>query len=282
MQRESGRLPKEFALSVCLTRVSEPELELDLTCLRLVQGRGPERWWARVTAGRSVHWRFPVHSRDETRGRMPRLPTRLRIRERIDLTGEESPPLNRKRVHPGDDDEVLEVLGPGRASQSSQPVAALDKSDDEVIFTKRGRGADANRDLPHARPQCGHHPFEIDSMANVPFCGQCYCWCCDIPARECNHWYTHCQAHMGATRWVEARATIQRLGAAASTSATSISDGTLSVGALVYYYQRPTGVRLKATVLKHHAVDDSFTILLDGGVREVDTVRERLRPAQQM
>jgi hypothetical protein len=40
MQRESGRDPEEFALptvlklfvcSVCLTRVSEPELELDLT-----------------------------------------------------------------------------------------------------------------------------------------------------------------------------------------------------------------------------------------------------------
>lgn len=236
-----------------------------------------------------------------------KLPGKIRIRERVDLTsspdstrrsggaepGVTSRPLgndarSRKRSLPpvDDDDEVQVVDGPS-ASQGSEQ-AATDVEDDEVVCTKTRRGTSANRDLPHARPECGLYKFVIDSEANESRCPCCYCYCCEVPAADCALWRTHCHAHNGPSKWEEARAAIKRIsssGLSSSSAPATASGATFVQGATVFYYGRDKHgeplPRVKAQVLKCHPEDESITLLVDGS-REVNTVRERLRPAESV
>ncbi|KAG5190653.1 hypothetical protein JKP88DRAFT_154157, partial [Tribonema minus] len=47
-------------------------------------------------------------------------------------------------------------------------------------------------ELPHLRQDCPRHSFEASSRST--YCANCFCFVCDGPAPDCQHWLTHCQA----------------------------------------------------------------------------------------
>ena len=99
------------------------------------------------------------------------------------------------------------------------------EDDDEVVFLSTT--AIMSRDLPHARHSCPVHKFTKGSYdaqknvntkvfskevcaSNAKHCPQCYCYVCDVPARECTKWdVKHCNAsddaYDGNGRWRKER-----------------------------------------------------------------------------
>ena len=71
-------------------------------------------------------------------------------------------------------------------------------SDVEIVGQK---GDDVMRNAPHARFDCLHHQFADGAEA---YCQQCFCWCCDVPAKECAVWSEHCKCD-GSVGWVPVR-----------------------------------------------------------------------------
>ena len=72
--------------------------------------------------------------------------------------------------------------------------------------------------LPHLRCHCTVHPHRPASTNtgntrppqqveddNGKHCDQCYCYVCDILAKDCTKWSVHCDATDKATRWREKR-----------------------------------------------------------------------------
>jgi hypothetical protein len=61
--------------------------------------------------------------------------------------------------------------------------------------------------LPHMRQHCTVHPFSnrtnSDDAAknNEITCDLCYCYVCDVPAKDCKEWSVHCQATDEILRW---------------------------------------------------------------------------------
>ena len=56
-----------------------------------------------------------------------------------------------------------------------------------------------NKHLPHSRAQCGVYPFTAGrSYWNAPYCSQCFCYICDVPASTCRSWGTgaHCCCYL--------------------------------------------------------------------------------------
>lgn len=57
-------------------------------------------------------------------------------------------------------------------------------------------------DYPHARFHCATVPF----LPGAGHCPMCYCWVCDVPVAECEHWAeSHATATPGSARWKQAR-----------------------------------------------------------------------------
>jgi len=61
--------------------------------------------------------------------------------------------------------------------------------DDECVLlsVKQGPG----QTLPHPRNHCTLKPWTVD---REDFCPDCFCWVCDVRARECSQWQYHCHA----------------------------------------------------------------------------------------
>jgi hypothetical protein len=44
--------------------------------------------------------------------------------------------------------------------------------------------------LPHSREDCDRISFDIDDPTKI--CENCFCYVCNIPAKDCNNWESHC------------------------------------------------------------------------------------------
>jgi SNF2 family DNA or RNA helicase len=59
----------------------------------------------------------------------------------------------------------------------------------QIIGTSGG-----DPDLPHNRQDCPKHKFTHLRSSRSSFCTACFCYVCDIPAKDCKLWATHCHA----------------------------------------------------------------------------------------
>lgn len=71
---------------------------------------------------------------------------------------------------------------------------------DDVEIVGGKRGVRALVDYPHFRFQCAKVEFEDRSNRKMRrYCGRCFCYVCDVPARNCKTW----SLHAGAVDWME-------------------------------------------------------------------------------
>ncbi|XP_035692731.1 uncharacterized protein LOC118427203 [Branchiostoma floridae] len=109
-----------------------------------------------------------------------------------------------------DDDVVIVEETQGAAGTSASNAKPLGKEDFIVTFFKP---SDTIK-YPHAREDCRVHKFRAVpsqlycyggnfKQENKTFCDSCYCYVCDIPAKECQEWTQsdHCNAHSKDTSW---------------------------------------------------------------------------------
>ena len=108
-------------------------------------------------------------------------------------------------------------------------IVSPNNGEDEVEVT--GQTGLMSRDMPHSRHDCTVHPFsngisssyfapivfnDSKTSKNELFCPNCYCFVCDVPAKDCNFWriphqnqVSHCNANNynndGNGRWKKAR-----------------------------------------------------------------------------
>lgn len=73
--------------------------------------------------------------------------------------------------------------------------------------------------FPHSRHDCLIHPLQDLNRAQKEklFCGNCFCFVCDVKVSECKHWSQHCVAVNNA-HWQGERQRMQRLKALGNTS----------------------------------------------------------------
>jgi len=82
-------------------------------------------------------------------------------------------------------------------------VTSSNQGDTDVALTGIV-GKLANSDYPHSRFDCAIHKFGIADDSS--HCEKCYCWVCDIPAKDCSAWAHHCHAKDTAHYWQSLRA----------------------------------------------------------------------------
>ncbi|XP_066267624.1 uncharacterized protein [Branchiostoma lanceolatum] len=141
-----------------------------------------------------------------------------------------------KRPHPSeDDDDDVEFISFKKQKRDPELSGAKETEDDVLIVeeTQGATGTSANDakplgkedfvvtyfkpsdtiKYPHAREDCRAHKFNStipsqpyggnSKQENTTFCDSCYCYVCDIPAKECQQWIQgdHCNAHSKDTSW---------------------------------------------------------------------------------
>ena len=111
------------------------------------------------------------------------------------------------------------------SSSSSTDVAAACDDDDEGVQYEGRTGALALADFPHSRENCATKPFKPGFEDQ--FCENCYCYCCDKPAKGCPQWVHHCKAVHSQPFWQQRRRECAAA-AAAGTSADGSSSSTSS------------------------------------------------------
>ncbi len=105
------------------------------------------------------------------------------------------------------------------ATHASEPKAGQsvqETPDDELIFVSAT--AQLGGDLPHPRSLCPKEKFHPSSSnmpeadrgeANARICRLCYCYLCDVEAKDCARWQPadggHCNAHSGEESWKQLR-----------------------------------------------------------------------------
>ncbi|XP_078612996.1 uncharacterized protein LOC144882831 isoform X2 [Branchiostoma floridae x Branchiostoma japonicum] len=108
------------------------------------------------------------------------------------------------------EDVVIVEETQGATGTSANDVKPLGKEDFIVTFFKP---SDTIK-YPHAREDCRVHKFLAvpsqlygyggnGKQENKASCESCYCYVCDIPAKECQEWTRgdHCNAHSKDTSW---------------------------------------------------------------------------------
>ena len=120
--------------------------------------------------------------------------------------------------------------GANPTAGAKNDAAAEDSDDDDELVIVGTKGVDALIDFPHSRENCLTHRFSKTAAAgggtgvggaesNRAHCANCYCYVCDVPAKDCTTWPTHCQATHGERRWREERERSKRLGVGAAAEA---------------------------------------------------------------
>jgi hypothetical protein len=94
-----------------------------------------------------------------------------------------------------------------------------------MTFCTSRTGALALADFPHSRENCATKPFKPGFEDQ--FCENCYCYCCDKPAKGCPQWVHHCKAVHSQPFWQQRRRECAAA-AAAGTSADGSSSSTSS------------------------------------------------------
>jgi hypothetical protein len=80
--------------------------------------------------------------------------------------------------------------------------------DDDDLQILGSTGVNALADYPHSRENCVTFPMTAMSMnqtSNIKHCDNCFCFCCDIPAKDCQQWNQHCQARHKNRHWQRVR-----------------------------------------------------------------------------
>jgi hypothetical protein len=78
--------------------------------------------------------------------------------------------------------------------------------DDELSFL----GTIGTADFPHSRENCVLMPLIQGDPSN--HCKNCYCYVCDIPAKNCQSWNLHCRAQHKDPKWKRERGLVRRAG----------------------------------------------------------------------
>ena len=99
-------------------------------------------------------------------------------------------------------DEVVEVAGEGVeeneltvTSNSGNNISNNGADTDDCEIECLGGNMNFLSDMPHQREACSGFPFApFDRSANSKYCKQCFCYVCDINAKECLEWSEHCNA----------------------------------------------------------------------------------------
>ena len=62
-------------------------------------------------------------------------------------------------------------------------------ADDECVLV-RVENDQSIGSMPHSRCDCTNHPFlkKVDDPSHKKFCDNCYCFVCDVPAKDCKEW----------------------------------------------------------------------------------------------
>ena len=129
-----------------------------------------------------------------------------------------------------DDDEEDADAGGANSTGGGKKKSDEDSDDDDELEIVGTKGVDALVDFPHSRENCLTHRFSKTVAAgggtgvggaesNRAHCANCYCYVCDVPAKDCTIWPTHCQATHGERKWREERERSKRLGVEAAAEA---------------------------------------------------------------
>lgn len=100
---------------------------------------------------------------------------------------------------------LTRIRGPSRESNTVSQMVTSDISPEENEITSLLTDEDDDitiieesnePQLPHARKDCRRHRFcssvNATANSNVPHCDTCFCYACDIPAKDCKTWQEHC------------------------------------------------------------------------------------------
>lgn len=132
-----------------------------------------------------------------------------------------------------DDDDCMVVDPVAAAPVAPAPVpaggggsaAGNNNGDDELQVLG------ATSTLPHMRANCPTHIFSLGSNTHMTKCDQCFCYVCDIPAKDCTSWASHCHAtDKGPDKYTWMILRRQKKGgggAAAQNPASDSEDGTM-------------------------------------------------------
>ncbi|CAJ1966607.1 unnamed protein product [Cylindrotheca closterium] len=90
--------------------------------------------------------------------------------------------------NPNDDNDAMEVevITPPRAVATA---AAIDLLSESPMVVSQNT-TNPNIIYPHARKDCGLHPYDSDPMK---MCDKCFCVICNTPAKDCKNWEHHCR-----------------------------------------------------------------------------------------
>lgn len=93
---------------------------------------------------------------------------------------------------PVDDNDVMEVEVMTPPRNTAAAAAAIDLSSESPVAISHNT-TNPNIIYPHARKDCGLHPYKDDPEK---ICNNCFCTVCDAPAKDCIHWNQHCQLQL--------------------------------------------------------------------------------------
>jgi hypothetical protein len=105
-----------------------------------------------------------------------------------------------------DDSKVQAVEAPKlnlKTDDSTDNTDMDEDDDDDEIQVVGATGSNALADFPHPRIDCVVHHWKADSSLTdkQKHCDHCYCYVCDIPAKECKEWTSHCVANNKERKW---------------------------------------------------------------------------------
>lgn len=102
----------------------------------------------------------------------------------------------------GDEDDVVMVDAPAAA-----PLNETAEVDEDGVVIVGRTGQNSVEDFPHARHECGVHPFTPGNAdKNEVVCPNCWCFVCDKKVAECPTWRAHCCATSADAHWRSRRA----------------------------------------------------------------------------
>ena len=102
----------------------------------------------------------------------------------------------------GDDDEMQIVDGDGGGAgrkQSGDAVGHGAVGGDDEMEIVGAEGQFVLMDCAHSRDTCVTFPFGGVDKAKA--CGNCWCFVCEVPWKECNSWPAHCHACYADPKW---------------------------------------------------------------------------------
>ncbi|CAB9526350.1 expressed unknown protein [Seminavis robusta] len=97
-----------------------------------------------------------------------------------------------------------------RIKKAAKTTGQPNSSEDDEICLVGTIGTNALVDYPHLREDCVVEKFVVGKHSS--HCSKCYCYVCDLPADQCQHWDSahdgqkgHCHATRADPKWRAAR-----------------------------------------------------------------------------